>query len=170
MAAFKRQRNLRDLLIKAKVPENEKPYPERSLKGMKKCNKVWCSACPYVGEGKSIKIEGQKDWNINKTVNCNSFNIVYMIECNKEACKQRYIGETKRYFRKRMAEHRGYIQNKNLEQATGAHFNLPGHTVANMKMTVIEQVKKQSDNYRKEREGYFIRKFDTLNKGMNKKH
>ena len=45
-----------------------------------------------------------------------------------------------------------------------------GHTVANMKMTVIEQVKKQSDNYRKEREDYFIRKFDTLNKGMNKKH
>ena len=38
-----------------------------------------------------------------------------MIECNKEACKQRYIGETKRYFRKRMAEHWGYIQNKNLE-------------------------------------------------------
>ena len=33
-----------------------------------------------------------------------------------------------------MAEHRGYIQNKNLEQATGAHFNLPGHTVANMKI------------------------------------
>ena len=44
---------------------------------------------------------------------------------------------------KRMAKHGGYVQNKNLEQATGAHFNLPGHSVANMKMTVSEQVKKQ---------------------------
>ena len=60
-----------------------------------------------------------------------------------------------------MAEHRGYIQNKNLDQATGAHFNLPAHSVANMKMTIKEQVMKQSDAYRKEREEYSIRIFDT---------
>ena len=170
LIAFKRQRNLRDHLIRAKVPETIKPYPERNLKGMTKCNKIWCSACPYVQEGKYIKIKKQKNWFINKTVNCNSFNIVYLIECNKESCKQRYVGETKRHFRKRLAEHRSYIQNKHLEQATGAHFNLPGHSVANMKMTIIEQVKTQSDSYRKEREEFYIRKLDTFNNGMNKKH
>ena len=56
--------------------------------------------------------------------------------------------------RTRMAEHRGYLQNQYLETATGAHFNLPGHSVANMKCSVIEQVKKQSDIYRKEREDF----------------
>ena len=35
-----------------------------------------------------------------------------MIECNKENCKMRYIGETKRIFKFRMAEHIGYVQNK----------------------------------------------------------
>ena len=39
-----------------------------------------------------------------------------------------------------------------------------------MKMTIIEQVKKDCDLYRKEREEYFIRKLDTYNKGMNKKY
>ena len=77
---------------------------------------------------------------------------------------------SKRNFRKRLAEHRGYIQNKHLDQATGAHFNLPGHSAADMKMTIIEQVNKQCDLYRKEREEYYIRKLDTYNQGMNKKY
>ena len=137
---------------------------------MSKCNKIWCNACPFVNEGKNIKINKQKNWNINKAVNCNSFNIIYLIECTIDSCKQRYVGETKRHFRKRLAEHRGYVRNEHLDQATGAHFNLPGHSVANMKMTIIEQVKKDCDLYRKEREEYFIRKLDTYNKGMNKKY
>ena len=96
--------------------------------------------------------------------------LVYLIECTKDFCGQRYVGETKRYFRKRLAEHRGYIQNKHLDQATGAHFNLPGHSAADMKMTIIEQVNKQCDLYRKKREEYYIRKLDTYNQGMNKKY
>ena len=89
----------------------------------------------------------RKTWNINKRMTCNSSNIVYMIECEK--CDKKYIGETRRTMRTRMAEHRGYVQNQYLDTATGAHFNLPGHSVANMKCSVIEQVKIQSDLYRK---------------------
>ena len=97
-------------------------------------------------------------------------NVVYLIECTKENCKNNiYIGETSRTLRSRLAEHRGYVTSQVTDQATGAHFNLPGHTVANMKATVIEQVKKQSDVYRKERESFFIRKFDTYYAGLNKK-
>ena len=63
----------------------------------------------------------------------------------------------------------GYVTSQVTDQATGAHFNLPGHTVANMKATVIEMVKKQSDVYRKERENFFIRKFNSYHAGLNKK-
>ena len=38
-----------------------------------------------------------------------------------------------------------------------------------MKASVIEQIKKHSDLYRKEREEFFIRKFNTNNEGMNRK-
>ena len=38
-----------------------------------------------------------------------------------------------------------------------------------MKISVLEQVKINSDLYRKEREEFYIRKFDTLNEGMNRK-
>ena len=92
-----------------------------------------------------------------------------MIECQKEYCKERYIGETQRELKERISEHRGYIYNKVLTQATGAHFNLPGHQLSDMKVTVIEQVKMFDESYRKERETMFIRRFNTFYRGMNRK-
>ena len=169
MTAFKRQRNLRDILIRAKIPKTEKRNQDRSIKGMKKCHKIYCNACPYIKERKNFKIDTHKKWNINKQVDCNAHNIVYMIECEKDKCKDKYIGETKRTLRSRLADHRGYVNNKHTDKATGAHFNLPGHSVANMKISVIEQVKYKSDLYRKEREDFYIRKFNTYNEGMNRK-
>ena len=50
-----------------------------------------------------------------------------------------------------------------------ADLTQPGHRANNLKITVIEKVKKESDQYRKEREEYFIRKFNTFHSGMNKK-
>ena len=40
--------------------------------------------------------------------------------------------------------------------------------MADMKFTVLEQVKYNDRNYREERETYFINKFDTFYSGLNK--
>ena len=63
----------------------------------------------------------------------------------------------------------GYVKQGDTSQATGAHFTQPGHSLSDMKFTVIEQVKKNNEMYRKLREKYFIKEFDTNNKGINKK-
>ena len=55
-----------------------------------------------------------------------------------------------------------------MEQATGEHFDLPGHNISNMKVTIVERVKKNDDQYRKEREKYFINKFNTFYRGINR--
>ena len=52
---------------------------------------------------------------------------------------------------------------------TGKHFNLPGHSMTNMKLSVLEKCKLDSSNYRKIREAEYINKFDTLRNGLNKK-
>ena len=93
-----------------------------------------------------------------------------MIECVKKNCNKRYIGETKRMLKSRIADHRGYVISGNTETATGAHFNSPGHSLSHMKVSVIEQVKKKDDNYRRIREKYHIEKFNTLNNGLNKQN
>ena len=77
--------------------------------------------------------------------------------------------QSKQSLRSRLADHRCYFNNKHTDKATGAHFNLPGHSVANMKISVIEQVEYKLDLYRKEREDFYIRKFNTYNEGMNRK-
>ena len=90
-----------------------------------------------------------------------------MLECKK--CNARYIGETEREFRERIKEHIGYARTKNLNKVTGNHFNLPGHEIYHMKFTIIEKVKFNNTQYRKEREKFHINKFDTYRHGMNER-
>ena len=146
--------------------------PVRQLKGMKKC-KQNCLICPYIEEAKEIK--GDKfSWKIETNVSCNTHNIVYMLQCKKSSCQQnetkqtQYIGETERKLRDRICEHLGYINTKKLNQPAGEHFNLPGHSRSDMKVLILERVLKKDSDYRKERESYLIRKFNTFYKGMNK--
>ena len=42
-----------------------------------------------------------------------------------------------------LVEHRGYINNQDETQATGKHFNLPGHSLADLSITGLEKAKKQ---------------------------
>ena len=166
LTAFKRQRNIRDHLVRAKVPSDPKLYPSRRQRGMKKCGKS-CTACPYIKEAKSLKIN-KSEWKINQTLDCNVSNCIYLVQCKKEACKMNYVGETKRIMKFRFAEHRGYVNNCDESQPTGQHFNSQGHSIADMSVLILEQVRSSDPLYRKEREKYFIRKFNTYYNGMNR--
>ena len=79
-----------------------------------------------------------------------------------------YIGETGRYAKDRFKEHISYVENKQLEKATGEHFNLKGHSVSDMEFVVLEKVFNLDPGVRKERESLFIKNFNTKHKGMNK--
>ena len=68
-----------------------------------------------------------------------------------------------------LADHCGNVVNKDTTTANRQHFNLPGHSLSDLIITVIEQVRKNDIIYRKEREEFHIRRFDTLNRGLNRK-
>ena len=164
LVAYKKQKSIKDYLVRAKVPTKMNQRPRRTIPGMTKCKK-YCQLCPYVMEGRVVK-GNNVNWKINKSVNCETHNVVYLIECDK--CKMHYIGESERNLRDRISEHKTYIRTNKLNQPTGEHFNRPGHSLANLKITILEQMKTDSTLYRKERESYLIRKFDSYNRGMNK--
>ena len=165
LTAFKKQRNIKDNLIRAKVA-SPPVKSERKNPGMKRCGKM-CSICPYVKEGKEVKVNKTgKVWKINKNVNCETKNIIYMIECLK--CKERYIGESKRMLKHRLADHRGYVHNEKVDTTTGAHFNQPGHQLAHLSVTILEVSRQNCEIYRREREKYFINYFNTNYQGLNK--
>ena len=168
LVAYKRQRNIRDKIIRAKIPPNQ-TRQNRVIFGMKKCGN--CPACPYVKEGTQVKTKN-KSWNLTNSFNCNTKNIIYFVECQKDRCKNGdtciYIGETEKPIETRIRQHMGYIRNKILSQATGFHFNSPGHSSSDMKFTVLEQVRSRDLVYRKEREKYLIKEFNSYYRGLNR--
>ena len=99
-------------------------------------------------------------------MNCETENLIYAITCLK--CLQQYIGETCRTLKKRFSEHQGYVRNKKLNEPTGYHFNLPGHNISMMQITVLEKVWNGSTAIRKTREKMYIRKFQSLQHGINR--
>ena len=164
LIAYKRQKNIGDNLIRAKVQTQNNTH-KRIIRGMKKCGQS-CHSCPYIQERKNIK-QGKYTWNIPDSLDCNSENLVYLIQCQKQNCKEnRYVGETKHSLHERLNQHRGYVTRKT-NDATGRHFNLPGHKLSDMKITTLEKVKSFDPIYRKEREIYHIRKLNTFYQGMN---
>ena len=44
------------------------------------------------------------------------------------------------------------LEIKKINQATGEHFNLSGHSISDMKLSIIVKVKSNDPPYRKERE------------------
>ena len=79
-----------------------------------------------------------------------------------------YIGQTGCMLKNMILEHIGYISNKDTSKATGEHFNLPGHSLSDLTVTILEQVKVNDQMYREEREHYLIRKFNTYYNGINR--
>ena len=107
--------------------------------------------CPFVLQTKEVQSQKFK-WQIRKLYTCNKENIVYVVQCNKDFCKQQNIGESKWEIKERFADHRKYVINNDETKITGTHFNLPVHTVDEMSVVELEKVKKAEDFYRKERE------------------
>ena len=116
---------------------------------------------PFIKEEKVIT-QNKTRWKLNTQINCQSENVVYMIICKKENCNLKYIGESERSIKDRVSQHISYIRTKNRTQATGENFNLPGHRLHDMEAIGLEIAWKKDTLYRKERESYLKRKFNTF--------
>ena len=152
LIAYTRPKNIRDRLIKAKIPPNARP--KRVIPGMHRC-KDNCKICPYVNTCKVVKAtHTDKIVPLSKEYNCKTKNIVYLVQCLK--CKDQYIGESKATLEKRFGQHIGYVNNNDQRQATGRHFNSDAHLLSDMTITVLESINTQDEAYRKRRESHWI--------------
>ena len=60
--------------------------------------------------------------------------------------------------------YRGYVSNKKLQKAIG----YPGHSLADMEVTILEKIFNPDPQFRKAREKMFINEFNTKHKGLNR--
>ena len=164
---YQRVENLKDLLVKSKLPSRQRFTREKRDKvGVKPCNKSRCPVCEQMGknivEEMIISATGEKI-RIKDKLTCSSLNIIYIITCRRggQVCPPRsqYIGETGMEAEERLRGDRGTITQlgqENTEDPVGVHFRAPGHSYADLFFIPIEKIRSSDSIVRKVRETYYI--------------
>jgi hypothetical protein len=108
-------------------------------------------------------------YDIKSSINCKTRNVIYKITCEK--CPTFvYIGETERSFHERFSEHRRDAENQDQKKPCGIHFSKPGHSLQDIQAIAFEKVfPKDQPIFRKERESYWINKYQAIEHGANSK-
>ena len=134
---------------------------------MKKCRRNKCETCDFIKEGKTLKATATNTTAyINAAVDCSTENYIYLINCKK--CRLQYVGKSSQQFSTRMGQHRSYVTKNQLFKATGEHFNSLAHRLSDFECSILEKVHNKDPMFLTVREEYWIRKFNTKYKGMNK--
>ena len=143
MICYSRGKNIREELCTAKLP------PARSRlrqgeNGFRRCRKAGCRMCPFTGEkGPSTYLD----------------------------CKH-YARETGQTAEERCSQHRNTVVqhcHQGTDKPVGKHFQGAGHSISDMRFTLVEKVFSNNIFVRKACEKQLINKFDLIRKGINKK-
>ena len=78
-----------------------------------------------------------------------------------------YIGETSNSIRQRINGHMSNIK-CNRNKLVAKHFNKPDHTLDNLKLAVIKEVKGKTKQHWEVEEQKIIFKLDCINQGLNR--
>jgi hypothetical protein len=146
MLVHKRCKNLSDMLVRANTTY-PKPDPGGKIRTnfngeLSPCKTPFrCKCCPKKSNQLGIKCTvTQQTYKLpTLRLSCQSKNLVYALECS--VCHKQYVGETKRTFKERTAEHLGDIKNLRLNKPLGKHFNLPGHKFGTIKTFILELIR-----------------------------
>ena len=96
---------------------------------------------------------------INSSLDCDNLNVIYFLFCDKENCKQIYIGQTQRKLKERLSEHKTSVKH-NEKNVVGQHFNGPGHSLEHLKFTATEKVFHRGQDINLKRESMWINLFE----------
>ena len=152
LIAFRRPRNLRDLLVHTSL---RTPTPPTDA-GNYKCNTPRCKTCHILSTSIIFKsnITGRRH-KVRAHITCKTSNLVYLISCKR--CSIQYVGETENPLHIRMNGHRSDIRTGKTEKPIVAHFTLPDHSVDDLEVMGIEKIcEGYTTEKRKLREKYWI--------------
>ena len=181
MLSFTRTKNLRDILIRAKLPPPKHRQGTRvKTEGFRKCNKRSnCALCQHSEPGVISSYTcpvTNKTVSISSPITCTDKG-VYLAFCKKDngQCCQvapTYVGECGEgehsSFTHRFSTHLGSATQPcqvDTVKPVGRHFRLPGHDPhGDLVMLPIEKISDKEPFLRKAREAYYINLFSTQKK------
>ena len=147
---FKRGKNLKQLLCRAKLPKpkpvNTRASDRQNKNGVSRCNKgkgrKQCGACVYLTKHpnqvkKTIKINSSgESVKIEDPINCKTKSCIYVLESDKSP--KQYAGQSGGPIGRRALQHANDIENDRIEKAVPDQFKKTGFVMADV--SVAEHV------------------------------
>ncbi len=174
----KRERNLKELVSRAD-PYSSRPH---HIGQYKKCDRTCDSCKSFVTGDTDFKCNATgRNFRLQKDINCNTPNVVYLCECRK--CKEQGVGSTV-IWKPRIRNYKSHVKHGIRQCRVGNHFidnagcrGPDDNPWENMKFTIIDCVDnfenltpEQIDEELLKKEKMWIRKLVTYHHGMNSSH
>lgn len=144
ISAYTVGNNLGNLLVHSRLRAGTAPPgPRRKHNtgisdGCYRCNHPRCRACNFILQTTAFSsTHNKRTYQIHGNINCRTTNVIYLIQCKN--CNLQYIGQTSRALADRINDHLSYIRTMKTNTPTGLHFNLPGHSINDLRVVGIEQ-------------------------------
>ena len=151
---------LRGLLMRTKTPAKKQTKDNRPI-GCYTCSAKKCIICQqHLNTTTTFtSVRTKQQYTIRSHLTCQSSNIIYLIDCKKCHSTQ-YVGETGKTLQSRFYHHRSDINIKK-DTFVARHFNSIDHTIADLSVTAIEQIRQSDPTIRKRREKYWRHQLKT---------
>ena len=172
MVAFRRNKNLREILGQTHLTNNKKilEHNKRKTGSCQAClNHGNNKCCNHITSTKTFKSEKTGEvFNIQHNLNCRSRNVIYLGSCT--LCKySQYIGKSEPSVNLRINTHRYDVNSPNGGRFD-KHFNLPGHNYdKHARYIIIEQVRTPSSmnttalrKLLEDREDFWMKRLNTI--------
>ena len=164
---FKRGKSLKDYLVKAKLPV------VRQIGISEGCQSKRCGVCPFIqNTSKFSDPKASKEFNIMSKLNCNSENVVYLVQC--KTCNIQYVGSASTKFRLRFNNYKACFRKCSSGQMAPqmsfhSHFCQNNHNgMEDWAFTLIDQT--QNLKSLRKRECFWQEKLQTfMPLGLNEK-
>ena len=130
--AFRKPTSIRKLLVSSRLKSHAPADPNP---GTFPCGRNNCGMCAHTTCLPQLSTS-TSSYKINRRFSCESQCVIYALSCN--ICRDAiYIGQTKRRVADRFREHMHSITTNSGISTVSTHFNLPGHSGNNLRVSVL---------------------------------
>ena len=180
--AFRRGKNIKELLCKAKLPPVRRiatrAREEEARSGLSRCNKGLgrngCSACPFITlrpnqvirsvkihtTGQEVQVEGR--------ITCKTGGGYLYLLWSKKAPAKQYLGSSSREPRMRLGEHRRDVAGGRVDKAVAKHFSDTNSREEDLVFVPFKRVRSSNILVLRHLETLFINNYNLVEAGINR--
>lgn len=167
---YRRGKTIANHIVRAKLPNTTDPpilsdeirihYRPTFTTSSAPCNISLCKCCAHMSKKHAIYDHQHRRHKLPINTDCNSTNVIYLLECTLCQTKNRYIGQTSRPMKHRLNGHRtACMLLANQNRPLYKHLTKANHALKHLSITILERL--PDDTLLLQREDHWITTLQT---------